>query len=152
VYRDRRDGNSWLSDGPTCWTYDDPAQILQKTVCRWAHHPRRSAQDDLPCRCCWIASVSRLRSDEEVRLMAETDSPEVAPVAPRSDRSPWNWLLLIPIVLPVLTPLYNFDSPRLWGFPAFYWVQFAFILVGVATTSLVYRMTRKPEPAVSVDE
>jgi hypothetical protein len=43
--------------------------------------------------------------------------------------------------------LYNFDSPRLWGFPAFYWLQFAFIFVGVITTSIVYQMTRKP-PAV----
>jgi uncharacterized SAM-binding protein YcdF (DUF218 family) len=67
--------------------------------------------------------------------------------APRSDRSPWNWLLLIPIVLPLLTPLYNFDAPRLWGFPAFYWLQFSFILVGVATTSIVYQMTRKPRAA-----
>jgi hypothetical protein len=74
--------------------------------------------------------------------MAEPAS-EVTPAA-RSDRSPWNWLLVIPIVLPLLTPIYNFDSPRLWGFPAFYWLQFAFILVGVATTSVVYQMTRKP--------
>ena len=44
----------------------------------------------------------------------------------RTDRSPWNWLLLVPIVLPVLTPLFNHDSPRLWGFPMFYWLQFAF--------------------------
>ena len=64
--------------------------------------------------------------------------------APRSDRSPWNWLLIVPIVLPLITPLYNFDSPRLWGFPAFYWLQLAFIFVGVATTSIVYRMTRRP--------
>ena len=75
--------------------------------------------------------------------MAEPEKPK----AVRSDRSPWNWLLIIPIVLPVLTPLYNFDSPRLWGFPAFYWLQFAFILVGVVTTSIVYQMTRKPRPA-----
>ena len=47
------------------------------------------------------------------------------------------------IVVPLLTPLFNHDSPRLWGFPAFYWVQFLFILLGVATTSLVYRMTRR---------
>jgi len=67
--------------------------------------------------------------------------------APRSDRSPWNWLLVIPIVLPLITPFYNFDSPRLWGFPAFYWLQFSFIFVGVITTSIVYQMTRKP-PAV----
>ena len=71
--------------------------------------------------------------------------PEAAPVL-RTDRSPWNWLLLIPIVLPVLTPIFNFDKPRLWGFPAFYWLQFTWILVGVATTSLVYQMTRKPRP------
>jgi len=63
---------------------------------------------------------------------------------PRSDRSPWNWLLVIPIVLPLITPLYNFDSPRLWGFPAFYWLQLSFILVGVTTTSIVYQMTRRP--------
>lgn len=61
---------------------------------------------------------------------------------PRNDRSPWNWLLLIPIVVPLIIPLYNFDSPRLFGFPAFYWVQFSFILLGVATTTIVYRMTR----------
>jgi hypothetical protein len=64
--------------------------------------------------------------------------------SPRSDRSPWNWLLIIPIVLPLITPLYNFDSPRLFGFPAFYWLQLSFILVGVVTTSIVYQMTRRP--------
>jgi uncharacterized protein DUF3311 len=78
-----------------------------------------------------------------------TQTTESVP-APRTDRSPWNWLLVIPIVLPVLTPLFNFDSPRLWGFPAFYWLQFAWILVGVATTSVVYQMTRKK--AVTPDE
>ena len=77
--------------------------------------------------------------------MAEPDSaPDSATEQQRrSDHSRWNWLLLIPIVLPLLTPLYNFDSPRLFGFPAFYWLQFSFILVGVASTSLVYQMTRK---------
>ena len=74
--------------------------------------------------------------------MAEPESPEAVP-AVRSDRSPWNWLLLIPIVLPVLTFLFNHDEPRLFGFPSFYWLQFLFILVGVATTTLVYQMTKK---------
>jgi Protein of unknown function (DUF3311) len=78
--------------------------------------------------------------------MAEPTESTPAPAA-RTDRSPWNWLLVLPIVLPVLTPIYNFDSPRLWGFPAFYWLQFAFILVGVATTSVVYQMTRRPASA-----
>jgi hypothetical protein len=94
---------------------------------------------------------------------AESVPAADVPPAKRSDHSPWNWLLLIPIVLPLLTPLYNFDSPRLWGFPAFYWLQFLFIVVGVATTSIVYQMTRRPAgpapsaspaapPAVSTDE
>jgi chitinase len=32
VYRDWTAGNSWLFDGTTFWTYDDPAQMLQKTL------------------------------------------------------------------------------------------------------------------------
>jgi hypothetical protein len=75
-------------------------------------------------------------------MSAEPESPEAVPVA-RTDRSPWNWLLVIPIVVPLLTPLYNHDSPRVLGFPAFYWLQFLFIVLGVATTTIVYRMTRK---------
>ena len=73
--------------------------------------------------------------------MADPESPEAR--AARTDRSPWNWLLLIPIVLPLLTFLYNHDAPRLWGFPSFYWIQFLFILVGVVTTTIVYRMTKR---------
>lgn len=60
----------------------------------------------------------------------------------RSDRSPWNWLLIVPIVLPLCTFLFNADGPRLFGFPIFYWLQLAFILVGVACTTIVYRMTK----------
>ncbi|BBH66747.1 hypothetical protein ACTI_34320 [Actinoplanes sp. OR16] len=62
---------------------------------------------------------------------------------PRTDKSPWNWLLIIPIVVPLLTFLYNHDEPRFAGFPMFYWLQFAFILVGVGTTTLVYQMTKR---------
>ncbi|MFF5292657.1 glycoside hydrolase family 18 protein [Paractinoplanes globisporus] len=32
LYRDWKAGNSWLFDGTTYWTYDDPAQLLQKTL------------------------------------------------------------------------------------------------------------------------
>jgi chitinase len=31
LHRDWKDGNSWISNGTTFWTFDDPAQILQKT-------------------------------------------------------------------------------------------------------------------------
>ena len=32
LHRDLKAGNSWLSDGNTFWTYDDPIQLLQKTA------------------------------------------------------------------------------------------------------------------------
>jgi len=69
-----------------------------------------------------------------------------APSAPDEPRSAgarrWNWLLVVPIVIPLLTVLYNRTTPTLLGFPTFYWLQLAFVLVGVATTTLVYRMTK----------
>ncbi|MGY0006576.1 DUF3311 domain-containing protein [Micromonospora sp. I033] len=69
-----------------------------------------------------------------------------APATARSrakDHSPWNWLLFIPIVVPLIPAFFNADSPRLFGFPRFYWLQLAWILLGVATTTLVYQMTKK---------
>lgn len=60
-----------------------------------------------------------------------------------NDRSPWNWLLVIPIVIPLLVPLYNRVEPTLFGWPFFYWGQlFAFIALGVITTSIVYQKTK----------
>jgi hypothetical protein len=59
------------------------------------------------------------------------------------DHSPWNWLLLIPIVLPLITTFFNAESPDLLGFPRFYWQQLAYILAGVCTTTLVYQMTKR---------
>lgn len=71
------------------------------------------------------------------------DDP-VHPPAERSDHSPWNWLLVVPIVIPLLTFLYDGVEPRLFGFPRFYWMQLAFIALGVACTAIVYRMTKRP--------
>ncbi|MFC6887240.1 MULTISPECIES: DUF3311 domain-containing protein [Actinomadura] len=76
-------------------------------------------------------------------MAANDTSQESPPGERRSDRSPWNWLLVVPVVVPLLTLLFNKDEPRLAGFPAFYWMQFAFIPLGVLCTVLVYRMTRK---------
>jgi hypothetical protein len=66
---------------------------------------------------------------------------DVAP--PRSDRSPWNWLLVLPVVVPLLVPLYNKHDPTLFGWPFFYWVQLVFVALGVLCTALVYRATRR---------
>ena len=70
--------------------------------------------------------------------------PTAGPPASRTeDRSPWYWLLLVPIVVPLVTAFFNADGPRLFGFPRFYWLQLAFIILGVGTTTLVYQMTKR---------
>ena len=68
-------------------------------------------------------------------------TPGVTPA--RSDRSPWNWLLLIPIVVPLIVPIYNRVEPTLFGWPFFYWGQLLFVALGVLTTVVVYRATRR---------
>lgn len=76
-------------------------------------------------------------------------TPEWAPVRRpgarrqrRADASRWHWLLLLPIVAPLLTPLYNRIEPQLFGLPFFYWCQLAF--AGFATVVLtVVQLARK---------
>ncbi len=54
--------------------------------------------------------------------MTAGTQPPTGPSAPaRSDRSPWNWLLLVAVVVPLLVPLYNRVEPTLFGWPFFYW-------------------------------
>jgi hypothetical protein len=65
------------------------------------------------------------------------------PTRVRTDRSSWNWLLIIPVVVPLLTFFFNRKSPTLLGFPFFYWCQLAFIVLGVGTTMLVYLRTKR---------
>jgi hypothetical protein len=60
----------------------------------------------------------------------------------RSDRSHWYWLLILPVVVPLLPMLYNAEDPKLWGIPRFYWLQLAFVILGVVTTVVVYRQTK----------
>ena len=58
------------------------------------------------------------------------------------DRSPWNWLLLVPLVVTLIPPLYNRARPELLGIPFFYWYQLVVIGVGVVCTYVVYAKTK----------
>jgi hypothetical protein len=58
------------------------------------------------------------------------------------DRTRWYWLLLVPIVLPMLPFVYNRVGPRLLGFPLFYWLQLAFVGLGALSCLIVYLKTR----------
>jgi len=72
-----------------------------------------------------------------------TRPQEVPAAAPVARGSRWHWLLVVPVVVPLLVFLYNSRDPYLWGFPRFYWLQLAFILLGVGTTTLVYQLTKR---------
>ena len=73
-------------------------------------------------------------------------SADLSPPAPRrSDRSPWNYLLLIPIVLPLLTFLYNHETPELFGIPFFYWFQMLLAPLAVLATVSVFYLTRRAQ-------
>jgi hypothetical protein len=70
-------------------------------------------------------------------------APAHAPAPARSDRSPWNWLLLVPIVLPLLTFVYNRETPRIAGFPFFFWFQLLFPPLAVVVTTIVFLLAKR---------
>jgi hypothetical protein len=89
-----------------------------------------------------------------------SDQPDQSDRSDRSPRSggvtglvrtPWNLLLLLPLLM-LVTPWYNRVNPRLGGLPFFYWYQFLFVIVGVASVWIVYAATRrKPVNATEAD-
>jgi Protein of unknown function (DUF3311) len=75
--------------------------------------------------------------------MADSPRPDTQAPEQRSDRSPVNWLLLVPVLLVLWPPLFNHTSPTLFGIPFFYWYQLAVIPIGVICTTIVYRATTR---------
>jgi len=52
-------------------------------------------------------------------------------------------VLLAPaVVVPLWVPLYDKTDPTLWGFPFFYWFQFAMILMSAALTLIAYVLSQ----------
>ena len=65
-------------------------------------------------------------------------------------RSTGLWVLigviLVPaVVIPLCVPLYDKTDPTLWGFPFFYWFQFAMILMAAALTVIAYVISQIAE-------
>ena len=58
------------------------------------------------------------------------------------DRRAVHWLLIIPIVMPLLVPLYNRVDPKLAGIPFFYWYQMATALVAIVVMTFLYQVTK----------
>ncbi|HEX6457963.1 MAG TPA: DUF3311 domain-containing protein [Thermoleophilaceae bacterium] len=60
-------------------------------------------------------------------------------------RRGWYLLLLAPFIGLLFPGWYATRSPELFGFPFFYWYQFAWVIGAALITGLVYVLTRAPE-------
>jgi hypothetical protein len=78
-----------------------------------------------------------------VREPAEPAKPGDPRTGERHDRSPWNWLLLLPLVAVLFPPMYNSVDPGLSDIPFFYWYQLSAIALSVVVTLVVYQKTRR---------
>ena len=71
-------------------------------------------------------------------------SSAIDPETRRADRPVRRWayvLLLAPFIGTLWVSTYASKSPRLFGFPFFYWYQFAWVIAGAGITTLVYLVT-----------
>jgi hypothetical protein len=56
-------------------------------------------------------------------------------------------ILLVATVLPLLVSTYDQDSPRLWGFPFFYWYQLAWVFFAALCCSLAFYLLKREREA-----
>ncbi len=65
-------------------------------------------------------------------------------LVPSPKRRPTRWLLLLllPYAGLLFPQLYARSTPALFGFPFFYWYQFAWVLLASAIMGFVYRQTK----------
>ena len=57
----------------------------------------------------------------------------------RSKRWQWKLLLVLPYIGLCFPQFYVRATPALWGFPFFYWYQFAWVVVASGLIYVVYR-------------
>jgi hypothetical protein len=58
---------------------------------------------------------------------------------PKRRRSRWVLLLVLPYLGLCFPQVYARSAPSLWGFPFFYWYQFAWVIATSALLAIVYR-------------
>lgn len=74
-----------------------------------------------------------VQTDEE----PHDDIPQVAPL-PLSAKALSGVLLAIPLVALALVPTYSYETPRLWGFPFFYWYLLLWVIITPVFTGGAY--------------
>jgi p-aminobenzoyl-glutamate transporter AbgT len=70
--------------------------------------------------------------------------------SPAGRPSPGLWTLIVVIllpavVLPLWVTLYDKTDPTLFGFPFFFWFQFALILLSAVLTSVAYGLSQRTQ-------
>lgn len=103
--------------------------------------PARSVQNaatDTSQQIRWpVDAVHRKGDDRAAR------HPVKHPVEYPKDSSAWHWLLWLPVLLPLITPVYNRVEPRWAGIPFFYWFQLSFVALDIAVVTFVYQATKR---------
>jgi peptidoglycan/LPS O-acetylase OafA/YrhL len=67
------------------------------------------------------------------------ESEPTANAKPKRRRSRWVLLLILPYLGLCFPWVYARSVPVLWGFPFFYWYQFAWVIAASALLAIVYR-------------
>jgi hypothetical protein len=60
------------------------------------------------------------------------------PKARSKRRNWWLLLLILPYIGLCFPQMYARATPALWGFPFFYWYQFAWVIIASALMGIVY--------------
>jgi Protein of unknown function (DUF3311) len=76
-----------------------------------------------------------------VREVTVSTSPRRASRLPLGAAVLAGVLLLIPCLALALVPTYSRETPRLWGWPFFYWYQVLWVPLSVLFTVIAYRAT-----------
>jgi peptidoglycan/LPS O-acetylase OafA/YrhL len=63
----------------------------------------------------------------------------VATAKAKRRRSRWVLLLVLPYLGLCFPQIYARSTPTLWGFPFFYWYQFAWVIAASALLAIVYQ-------------
>jgi hypothetical protein len=75
---------------------------------------------------------------------ANASTPAAAP-APSPYSRVWLLLLALPYLGLCFPAIYARATPTLFGFPFFYWYQFAWVIMTSCLLGIVYRKLRQPE-------
>jgi hypothetical protein len=70
---------------------------------------------------------------------SDGERPAVAPL-PLATKIVAGVLVLIPMIALAIVPVYSRETPKLWGFPFFYWYQLLWVFLASAFTYTAYRV------------